>query len=327
MTEIDTDNCTVVEQVPEPVFPPAIPQYREWPEYREYVRKVRCVICQFTKGTDFDGNNVEDISVNPEIVQVSDPHHIVTRGAGGPDAENLVSLCRFHHTEAHNMGIRSFQLHYNFDLKSAAKIIFQSYLDSLRGQDFAEEIQAEHNLLLSRFHSVKQQTLEMGEMLIELKDKNRGGKRGFEWLGFQSFEQYVSAPVLSGGLSIAPRTAFRAMLFWRADKEHSQDGASIVELGVAKTNMINPLLEQAATPEEKQTIIKTAQSLSSTDLVSWKNEKLGYRDTRMDSHKCIVDLLIALLDEHGVNLEEHGPLEACAWRILRHAKQENNSHG
>ena len=327
MTEINTNDCVVVERIPEPEFPPEIPQYKEWPEYRAYVRKIRCVICQFTKGTDLEGNSVEDMSVNPEIVQVSDPHHIVTRGAGGPDAENLVSLCRHHHTEAHNMGIRSFQLHYNFDLKSAANIIFQSYLDSLRGQDFAQEVLAEHNLLLSRFHGLKQQTLEMGELLIELKDKNKGGKKGFEWLGFQNFEQYVSAPVVSGGLNIAPRTAFRAMLFWKADKEHSQEGASIVELGVAKTNMINPLLEKATTPEEKQEIIKTAQSLSSTDLVTWKNEKLGFSDTRSDAHKRIVDLLFTLLEEHGVNVDEYGPLEACAWHILRSSKPEGNSHG
>jgi len=327
MTEIDTENCAVVERIPEPEYPPEIPQYQEWPEYREYVRKIRCVICQFTKGTDFDGNNIEDISINPEIVQVSDPHHIVTRGANGPDAENLVSLCRFHHTETHNMGIRSFQLHYNFDLKSAAKIIFQSYLDSLRGQDFAQEILAEHNLLLSRFHSLKQQTLEMGEILFELKEKNRGGKKGFEWLGFQSFEQYVAAPISSGGLNLGPRTAFRAMLFWKADKEHSQEGASIIELGVAKTNIINPLLEKAQTSEEKQEIIKTAQGLSSTDLVLWKNEKLGYKDLRMDAHKRIVDLLFTLLEEHNVSVDDFGSLEACAWRIMRSSKPEGNPHG
>jgi hypothetical protein len=91
--------------------------------------------------------------------------------------------------------------------------------------------------------------------------------------------------------------------------------------------MINPLLEKATTPEEKQEIIKTAQSLSSTDLVSWKNEKLGFSDTRSDAHKRIVDLLFTLLEEHGVNVDEYGPLEACAWHILRSSKPEGNSHG
>ena len=34
-------------------------------------------------------------------------HHIVTRGSGGPDLrENLVSLCQFHHGQAHSGQIR-----------------------------------------------------------------------------------------------------------------------------------------------------------------------------------------------------------------------------
>jgi len=35
----------------------------------------------------------------------SDPHHLTTRGAGGDDTvENVVPLCRFHHTEYHKSG-------------------------------------------------------------------------------------------------------------------------------------------------------------------------------------------------------------------------------
>lgn len=31
-----------------------------------------------------------------------DPHHIETRGSGGPDTdENLIALCRYHHNLAH----------------------------------------------------------------------------------------------------------------------------------------------------------------------------------------------------------------------------------
>jgi len=39
----------------------------------------------------------------------SDPHHIQSRGAGGPDAEfNILYLCRQHHTEVHQIGYRRF---------------------------------------------------------------------------------------------------------------------------------------------------------------------------------------------------------------------------
>lgn len=35
----------------------------------------------------------------------SDPAHIKTRGSGGPDEEdNLLSLCRMHHSEQHQVG-------------------------------------------------------------------------------------------------------------------------------------------------------------------------------------------------------------------------------
>ncbi len=43
----------------------------------------------------------------------SDPHHIVTIGAGGDDSlSNLVSLCRTHHVEIHKIGRKTFALKY-----------------------------------------------------------------------------------------------------------------------------------------------------------------------------------------------------------------------
>jgi hypothetical protein len=39
----------------------------------------------------------------------SDPHHLTTRGHGGGDLEdNLIALCRKHHTEVETIGIRKF---------------------------------------------------------------------------------------------------------------------------------------------------------------------------------------------------------------------------
>jgi len=39
----------------------------------------------------------------------SDPHHIISRGAGGDDTrDNLISLCRSHHTQIHAIGSSTF---------------------------------------------------------------------------------------------------------------------------------------------------------------------------------------------------------------------------
>jgi hypothetical protein len=39
----------------------------------------------------------------------NDPHHLKSRGAGGGDEpENLLSLCREHHTEMHKIGALTF---------------------------------------------------------------------------------------------------------------------------------------------------------------------------------------------------------------------------
>jgi hypothetical protein len=36
----------------------------------------------------------------------SDPHHLITRGAGGKDEiDNIMPLCRRHHTEVHQIGL------------------------------------------------------------------------------------------------------------------------------------------------------------------------------------------------------------------------------
>jgi 5-methylcytosine-specific restriction endonuclease McrA len=41
-----------------------------------------------------------------------DPHHIVTRGAGGDDVpENIITLCRRHHNDAHAGKISKYELY------------------------------------------------------------------------------------------------------------------------------------------------------------------------------------------------------------------------
>jgi len=60
-----------------------------------------------------------------------DPHHIKSVGAGGDDTpDNILPLCRIHHSEAHTIGRKSFYYKYkpiidNFrkSIKSLTKIL------------------------------------------------------------------------------------------------------------------------------------------------------------------------------------------------------------
>jgi 5-methylcytosine-specific restriction endonuclease McrA len=41
--------------------------------------------------------------LSPDCAGPLDIHHIVSRGAGGEDTlDNLITLCRYHHNQAHN---------------------------------------------------------------------------------------------------------------------------------------------------------------------------------------------------------------------------------
>lgn len=58
------------------------------PELLETVRNMRCIICN---------------------AYPCDPHHITTQGAGGGDTgDNLLPICRVHHTEVHKIGVKTF---------------------------------------------------------------------------------------------------------------------------------------------------------------------------------------------------------------------------
>lgn len=50
----------------------------------------------------------------------SDPAHVRSRGAGGKDRANVVSLCRLHHNQAHQIGVETFQSRHNFSLEVVA---------------------------------------------------------------------------------------------------------------------------------------------------------------------------------------------------------------
>jgi hypothetical protein len=53
-------------------------------------------------------------------VSPSDPAHVRSRGAGGTDADT-VPLCRTHHQEQHQIGLRSFERLHGLDLELVAR--------------------------------------------------------------------------------------------------------------------------------------------------------------------------------------------------------------
>ena len=70
---------------------------KRWPALQEYVRGRPCDV-----GGAFTG-----ICDGP-----TEAAHVRSRGAGGEDANNTVSLCRKHHREQHRIGIQSFETKY-----------------------------------------------------------------------------------------------------------------------------------------------------------------------------------------------------------------------
>lgn len=56
-----------------------------------------------------------------------DAAHVKSRGAGGGYRDNLVPLCREHHTEQHQIGIETFQNKYQIDMEREARRVDADY--------------------------------------------------------------------------------------------------------------------------------------------------------------------------------------------------------
>ena len=72
----------------------------EFGPHAEYIRTLPCVACH--------------------LPGPSDPHHVKSRGAGGKAENNLIPLCRVHHTEIHQQGVKTFAKKWGLDLKAKA---------------------------------------------------------------------------------------------------------------------------------------------------------------------------------------------------------------
>lgn len=77
-----------------------------WPRHRRFVKSHGCCVpgCTHLAGG---------------LYAIIDFAHVKSRGAGGTDLFG-VSLCRFHHGEQHEIGIRSFQKRHGIDLWALA---------------------------------------------------------------------------------------------------------------------------------------------------------------------------------------------------------------
>ena len=58
----------------------------------------------------------------------TEPHHVKTKGAGGPDQGNTIPLCRLHHTEWHDKGRIGWQMKYEIDAPKEAMLLADMYL-------------------------------------------------------------------------------------------------------------------------------------------------------------------------------------------------------
>ena len=283
-------------------------EHRPWDEYRDFVRKFPCIICQLHG----EAEHLEGLL--PELVNVSDPHHLETWGSGGSDAENLVPLCRGHHTEFHQMGIARFELTYNISLKPIALKVYQCYMDSILETDRSKVAFAEHQRMVTRIDDIQLSGLELGKMLLQFRDERVDGHHKWKILGFESFKHYLTAPGVSGGLNMGQRTAYRLIYFAEA-AQYSLSDAPVEALGASKAQTILPMLKVAQTEAERREIIQTADSLSNSDLVSWKNRQLGLPDRKDRIEEGVVAELQVFVDSVGVDVEE-GTLLRLARKMI-----------
>ena len=87
------------------------PEYED-PEYLKKIEGLSCTIA--TLGPRATGGGCKG-----DVVA----HHVPTKGAGGKDKGGTIPLCFLHHREWHDKGRTSFQLKYNLDAPTEAKLL------------------------------------------------------------------------------------------------------------------------------------------------------------------------------------------------------------
>jgi hypothetical protein len=88
---------------------------RRLPEYMAWIHTQPCVLLDARGGNYHRCGPVEGC-------------HVKSRGAGGDDAGNLVSMCQHGHRAQHRLGTRTFEEVWGVDLKAEAARLWNLYL-------------------------------------------------------------------------------------------------------------------------------------------------------------------------------------------------------
>jgi hypothetical protein len=138
--------------------PHHVPNWHILPSWKDDISSFSCLLCYKTAQKDeissfltSDDQKDEISSLSTHTDEISshrcygrvDPHHLVTRGAGGTDL-TLVPLCRLHHQELHTVGVETFQQRHGVNLwRELVRIIENNF-----------EILVEAYLLAKQDHSL-----------------------------------------------------------------------------------------------------------------------------------------------------------------------------
>ena len=89
---------------------------RRDPAYCAWIRTLPCLLCDNLAVLDW-------IDAGKPCGGPVECAHVRSRGAGGPDVANTVPLCRKHHRQQHDIGIRSFERIYGISLELKALVL------------------------------------------------------------------------------------------------------------------------------------------------------------------------------------------------------------
>lgn len=89
----------------------------ESPQYLDFIRQLPCVVC-----------------MNTEV----DAHHYLTKGAGNSDLDTI-SLCRRCHTEAHKIGMTTFQMRHDISFYEVQRKLLKTYVMQLENSLYGRE--------------------------------------------------------------------------------------------------------------------------------------------------------------------------------------------
>ena len=96
------------------------------PGYQQWIREQPCIM----RGRRYESRAGGHVLGPPhECTTPVQCCHVKSRGAGGPDHANCVSMCAWMHDAQHRFGTRSFQSRWAVDLKLEAEQLFRGWVD------------------------------------------------------------------------------------------------------------------------------------------------------------------------------------------------------